>query len=102
MPPFVFYCPYNYNTKQNIVNRYYYNKKPPFRTVLNSGASKVLRRLSPSRLATLRVLAPLPRIKKNTLSGVKTLVRAKGLEPSTSTLARLRSSQLSYARDVPP
>lgn len=28
----------------------------------------------------------------------KTLVRAKGLEPSTSTLARLRSSQLSYAR----
>ncbi len=35
---------------------------------------------------------------KNTLSGVKTLVRAKGLEPSTSTLARLRSSQLSYAR----
>ena len=26
---------------------------------LNSGASKVLRRLSPSRLATLRVLAPL-------------------------------------------
>ncbi len=26
------------------------------------------------------------------------LVRAKGLEPSTSTLARLRSSQLSYAR----
>ena len=29
---------------------------------------------------------------------LKTLVRAKGLEPSTSTLARLRSSQLSYAR----
>lgn len=29
---------------------------------------------------------------------VKYLVRAKGLEPSTSTLARLRSSQLSYAR----
>ena len=28
----------------------------------------------------------------------KILVRAKGLEPSTSTLARLRSSQLSYAR----
>ena len=48
------------------------------------------------RLATLRVLAPLHI--KNTLSGVKTLVRAKGLEPSTSTLARLRSSQLSYAR----
>ena len=50
-----------------------------------------------SSFATLRVLAPLLH-KKNTLPGVKTLVRAKGLEPSTSTLARLRSSQLSYAR----
>lgn len=30
--------------------------------------------------------------------GFEYLVRAKGLEPSTSTLARLRSSQLSYAR----
>lgn len=32
------------------------------------------------------------------MGGCKYLVRAKGLEPSTSTLARLRSSQLSYAR----
>lgn len=32
------------------------------------------------------------------MGGFEYLVRAKGLEPSTSTLARLRSSQLSYAR----
>ena len=44
-------------------------------------------------------LAPLPTKLKTALSdGFKILVRAKGLEPSTSTLARLRSSQLSYAR----
>ena len=52
------------------------------------------------RLATLRVLAPLHEIFKKPPFRVvpKYLVRAKGLEPSTSTLARLRSSQLSYAR----
>ena len=47
-----------------------------------------------------RNFAPLPdKIKKPPKWTVfKILVRAKGLEPSTSTLARLRSSQLSYAR----
>ena len=72
-------------------------KKTPFR-VLKLWCEQSTSAISLPRLATLRVLAPLPRIKKNTLSGVKTLVRAKGLEPSTSTLARLRASQLSYAR----
>lgn len=36
--------------------------------------------------------------KTTRMGGFEYLVRAKGLEPSTSTLARLRSSQLSYAR----
>ena len=61
----------------------------------NFGASKVLRlRLAsqPSGFSPLCIT--------DYTSSHKTLVRAKGLEPSTSTLARLRSSQLSYARTV--
>ena len=53
---------------------------------------------TPPRLAT-RPFAD--KIKKTPFQVFfKILVRAKGLEPSTSTLARLRSSQLSYARFV--
>ena len=48
--------------------------------------------LTPSRFS------PLCSNKKTPFRVFQILVRAKGLEPSTSTLARLRSSQLSYAR----